>query len=1020
MSFQCRIELLGGLRVIQGDTVTERFQTQKTAILLAYLAYHKGKKFAREQVAELLWPDAGMTTIRNRLNQAVSSLRRQLHPPGSSQDYWIVADYSSVTLRSDAFQTDVESFNQYLALAASASSESERISNLGGAVAEYGGELLVGYHDDWILSERAKLIEGYYDSLSQLIKHSAASGDYRTAIKHAHDRLSIDAYDERSHRALMRLHVLFGQPRMALAQYETLDRLLSAEGLEPRAKTAEIYSQAKTAAESAPSHSIASKDETDPDGLDGLIESAAKSEIGNSARRAMPPDPMSTLPKYIAPFFGRETELSQIRELIEGGQRVITISGVGGVGKTRLAVEAGLRLAPHFGGRVLFVSLAELRAEDEVADYSRAEISRAFGLSDSSRESLIEFLLSLGPTLVICDSAEHVDSATIRRASQFVGSLPKLQLINTSRRVIGFDGEASLVLNMLPLPQVEASTTLADLMENPTVALLVNRARGTKHDFQLTERSAEPIVRLCRKLEGWPLAIELAAGWSRTLTVTQMIEHLGEHFDRLPSRRRDTPGRHRSLGLVLNQSFEFLSPELREGAMRLSFAEGGFDHELAEAMGVGPDTLDLLQSLGELSWLRSTFDSGSVRFSMLDSVRKFLQERAPAELRNDTLSRLSRYYVETLKPVAAGVTSRNQLAQDRLNCLLSVRWLLENNDPSGAVIVASAYLSASLPYSNFLDAPALYDLVGESLDTVSNREPEIVARLRLRLASTTRSDAAIDWDSELEKAIFYFKKAAMTQELCEALIELGIKKHFAEDYDGAILRYSEASEIALSEGLMFELSRALQGLTNSSVNLGNFEAARQSAARSVEAAQLTGVVERHASALLSLAGPCIAQLDYDFALQHVRLANELLAESGRNFPALQISSRLLESTCMARQGDLKASLPRLVRSITGMLEASYSAWIVNSSLVELFWQLVQCGSYLPAARLHGHFRTHDEFLRALSWEVKQIEYGEAVAQLESSISKSELTQSMGLGAEMDRKALLRLTFQDVAKLLETL
>ncbi|MEQ1935259.1 MAG: BTAD domain-containing putative transcriptional regulator, partial [Fimbriimonadaceae bacterium] len=471
MVSQCRIELLGGLRVIQGDSITERFQTQKTATLLAYLALHRGKKFPREQVAELLWPDAELTTIRNRLNQAVSSLRRQLHPPGTNQDHLIVADYSSIALRTEAFTTDLQAYDQLLTAASLAVEETERIRLLEEAMPLYKGEFLAGYADDWVLGEQAMLAERQYNALSQLIKWYAQSGKLKQATAYAAQRLESDPLDERSHRALMRLHLMAGHPRMAVAQYDVLDRLFAAEGLEPSVKAEKLLGQARAAAENTTEHSIENLTSEDATEFDS---SRAIDEPKTSQKSAVP-DPSATIPRYFTPYFGREAEIQQVSQLLQSGTRLVTITGVGGVGKTRLAVEVARRVLDQFEGRIVFISLAGLRVEQQVADHCRAVIGGAFGLNEPSRQELMEYLMSVGQTLVITDNAEEVDPAGIQRATRFIGAIPKLQVLMTSRRTVGMEGEVTVVVGMLPVPDVEAATTLADLMENPSVALLVNR-----------------------------------------------------------------------------------------------------------------------------------------------------------------------------------------------------------------------------------------------------------------------------------------------------------------------------------------------------------------------------------------------------------------------------------------------------------------------------------------------------------------------------------------------------------------
>ncbi len=217
--------MLGGLRVRLGDRVITRFQTQKTGALLAYLALHAGKSFPRETMAELLWPDGDPGAIRNRLNQAISSLRRQLHPPGSEPGFVLQADHLSLQVNYATVTTDIAEFEASLKLAES--EETAAVTALRHAVDLYQGEFLDGYYLDWVLLERVRLSDLYYDALTRLIRSYAQSGRISEAIEVAIRRLAIDPSDERAHRALMRLYLAAGRPRSALAQYHELARALA-------------------------------------------------------------------------------------------------------------------------------------------------------------------------------------------------------------------------------------------------------------------------------------------------------------------------------------------------------------------------------------------------------------------------------------------------------------------------------------------------------------------------------------------------------------------------------------------------------------------------------------------------------------------------------------------------------------------------------------------------------------------------------------------------------------------------
>jgi DNA-binding SARP family transcriptional activator len=231
-----RIELLGRLRATQGDRVVTRFRARKTGVLFAYLAHHLDRPHPREQLIELLWPEAGPRSGRSGLSRELTSLRRQLEPPGYPRSGWmpagtvIIADRDTVQLNPAACVTDVHAFETALQHAARARSGGERIERLTEAVELYHGELLPGYFEDWILAERQRLLELVLHALDELTAQLEQAGDHPGAIQCARRAVLADPMREEGHHALIRLLRAAGQPAAALRQYHELERLL-AKGL---------------------------------------------------------------------------------------------------------------------------------------------------------------------------------------------------------------------------------------------------------------------------------------------------------------------------------------------------------------------------------------------------------------------------------------------------------------------------------------------------------------------------------------------------------------------------------------------------------------------------------------------------------------------------------------------------------------------------------------------------------------------------------------------------------------------
>ncbi|HXG64946.1 MAG TPA: BTAD domain-containing putative transcriptional regulator, partial [Blastocatellia bacterium] len=241
MGAQWTLELFGWLRAEQGGRAITRFRTQKTGALLAYLAYYRHRAHPREELIELLWPNCEIDAGRHSLSVALSSLRHQMEPPGVPAGAVIVADRASVQLNPAAVTTDVAEFEAAIQSAARAGSAAGQAQFLTTAVELYRGELLPGYYEDWVLAERERLADEFFQAVGRLVAHLEQAGELSRALSFAHRAIQIDPLREPSHRDLMRLSAALGQPAAALRQYRELERILGEElGVTPDAATQDL------------------------------------------------------------------------------------------------------------------------------------------------------------------------------------------------------------------------------------------------------------------------------------------------------------------------------------------------------------------------------------------------------------------------------------------------------------------------------------------------------------------------------------------------------------------------------------------------------------------------------------------------------------------------------------------------------------------------------------------------------------------------------------------------------------
>jgi predicted ATPase len=519
-----RIELLGQVRAVSGDLVVTRFGSRKVVALLARLALFAKRTHSREELIDLLWPEADLAIGRNRLRQALFALRQALEPPGSAPV--LLIDRHSVRLEPLAFSCDALDFESQW-----------RARNTQAAQALYVGELMPGHYDEWVLDER--------------------------------NRLAMLADDLRSHAR------------------------------EPAAKAASTASEAMTLKPPAPTQQR-----------------------------------LQLLPALLARFFGREDEMAELGRWL-GTERLITLLGPGGSGKTRLATEVARREAANYAV-VAFVALAECDRADELANRVRAALRLPDGPGDAAEK--LSFYLSGRPCLLVLDNFEQLVAAGAAQAlEQWLRSMPELQILVTSRRMLDAEGERCFDVAPLPLPRDEVS--LVECAANPSVALFIDRARAARSGFHLHEGNRADVSALCAALEGIPLAIELAASHVHSVSVADMRAQMQAQMNRrfaLWSRtgpRAARAPRHASLDAAIDWSWQMLSPTDQHRLAALSVFREGFSADAAAAVwsSSNADIQDVYAVLSRLIAdslvLSETGLDGSMRYRLFEMVREFVEER---------------------------------------------------------------------------------------------------------------------------------------------------------------------------------------------------------------------------------------------------------------------------------------------------------------------------------------------------------------------------------------------------------
>jgi predicted ATPase/DNA-binding SARP family transcriptional activator/DNA-binding CsgD family transcriptional regulator len=684
-----RLWLLGGFKLSVGprEIEADRWRLTKAANLIKLLALAPRHRLHRERVMETLWPDLDAKRASNNLHRTLHFARGVLGGAGAG----VGSDY--LPLRRDMLElcpdrpiwVDVEAFE----IAAAGARTSREPVAFRAAISLYAGELLPeDLYEDWANERRADLRRSYKVLLVELGALYEKRGENEKGIQTLRSAVAQESTDEDVHVALMRLYALSGQRLEALRQYERLRKMLARQlDTIPSDASRRVYEEIRAG------RSLAAP----------FV--CGTSEIPVDEARHNLPTPLTS-------FVGREKEVLEIKRSLSM-TRLMTLTGAGGSGKTRLALEVARELVGAYPDGVWLVELAALSDPTLVA---RA-VAATLGVREQPDRSLMQTLCShLGSRrmLLVLDNCEHLVDAAAWLAKDLLHASPRLTILATSREPLGISGEIVWPVPTLSLPDPEAAFTLEDLMGSEAVRLFVERARSRLPTFELTRENARAVATICLELDGIPLAIELSTARMGALAVEQVAERLEDSLKLLTGGDRTVPHRHQTLRATLDWSYELLIQPERVLFRRLSVFTGGWTLESAEEVGAGDgieegDVLDLLSRLVNKSMVVvEPSDGGGLRYGMLEPVRRYGQERFEESDEADAVRRRHAYwYFELAKEVepwlrgARHVVWLEQLETEYGNLRAALDWALERGEVElglwfGAALGESWYMSGNL------------------------------------------------------------------------------------------------------------------------------------------------------------------------------------------------------------------------------------------------------------------------------------------------------------------------------------
>lgn len=710
------IQLLGGFRIRRGSRLIpdDAWKLRKAAGIVKLLALAPGHRLHREQVLDTLWPELEPDAAANNFRYALHTARQILDPERSNAATMLYREGDWLILAApELVWVDVKALESAIEVAW----QGEDVAAFQAAARLYTGDLLpADRYEESLDLRRTALKTTYLALLARLARLYQERGDPASTIETLQQLVAADGAHEEAHAGLILLYARAGRRSEALAQYDRLVEVLAAElETEPDPVTQQLAQAVREG---------------------GFTQSLVTPE---SKKQKTP----TNLPAQPTALIGRERELAEVRQSMSR-VRLVTLTGTGGAGKTRLGLAVAHEVSSSFSNGVFFVALAPIQQPELIA----TAMIHALGIRETSGQTPVETLLEFlreRTILLVLDNFEHVvDGAPV--VGTLLEECPQLTVLATSRVPLRLRGEQEY--------------RLRPLLNDASTELFIQRAREVKPDFDPVGSQAAAVTEICQRLDGLPLAIELAAARSRVLSPLALLSRLKHPLGLLTGGARDLPERQRTLRNTIAWSYNLLQPDEQRLFQALSVCAGGWSLEVADAVGTGEiDALDGLTALVGSSLVEQLDGlDGEPRFRMLETIREFACEQLAGSGEEDQAhERHARFFADfagVAMPLLRGpqkVLWLDRLEQEHANLRAALDWFIATDDIETCVHIIA-------PLTNFWDKHG-------HLTISLQHHKALLARINDTVAPATRSEAygwagmVHEWNNDLNRATELYNEA---------------------------------------------------------------------------------------------------------------------------------------------------------------------------------------------------------------------------------------------------------------------